>query len=61
MVAHSAEFENVVVRDEEMPELEVMARKCPINVKGGVENKIGKVSAQSHPAAHRTPQRASTT
>jgi activating signal cointegrator complex subunit 3 len=75
MVAHSAEFENIVVRDEEMPELQTMARKlCPVQVaspplplrsvyrlvpnpdrpirnnpinvqvKGGVENKIGKVN-----------------
>jgi len=33
MVAHSAEFENIIVRDEEVPELQTMARKlCPVQV-----------------------------
>lgn len=45
MVAHSSEFENIVVRDEEQNELEMLARKyCPLEVKGGPSNKHGKVS-----------------
>ncbi|XP_060169501.1 DExH-box ATP-dependent RNA helicase DExH14 isoform X3 [Lycium barbarum] len=45
MVAHSSEFENIVVRDEEQNELETLARTyCPLEVKGGPSNKHGKVS-----------------
>lgn len=45
MVAHSSEFENIVVRDEEQNELEQMIRtSCPLEVKGGPTNKHGKVS-----------------
>ncbi|MCD7464619.1 activating signal cointegrator 1 complex subunit [Datura stramonium] len=45
MVAHSSEFENIVVRDEEQNELEMLARTyCPLEVKGGPSNKHGKVS-----------------
>mmetsp|Transcript_13654 Transcript_13654/g.49673 ORF Transcript_13654/g.49673 Transcript_13654/m.49673 type:complete len:2207 (-) Transcript_13654:489-7109(-) len=45
MVAHSSEFENVVVREEEMPELMELQRSvCPHMVKGGIENKQGKVN-----------------
>ncbi|XP_058180771.1 DExH-box ATP-dependent RNA helicase DExH14 [Rhododendron vialii] len=45
MVAHSSEFENIVVRDEEQNELENMVRtSCPLEVKGGPSNKHGKVS-----------------
>lgn len=45
MVAHSSEFENIVVRDEEQNELEESARKsCPLEVKGGPSNKYGKIS-----------------
>ncbi|KZV56545.1 hypothetical protein F511_16144 [Dorcoceras hygrometricum] len=44
MVAHSSEFENIVVREEEQNELEIMTRKCPLEVKGGPSNKHGKVS-----------------
>lgn len=45
MVAHSSEFENIVVREEEQNELEKMARiSCPLEVKGGPSNKHGKVS-----------------
>ncbi|KAH7850882.1 hypothetical protein Vadar_004154 [Vaccinium darrowii] len=45
MVAHSSEFENIVVRDEEQNELENMVRtSCPLEVKGGPTNKHGKVS-----------------
>ncbi|KAL5544599.1 hypothetical protein UlMin_008383 [Ulmus minor] len=45
MVAHSSEFENIVVRDEEQNELETLVRKaCPLEVKGGPSNKHGKIS-----------------
>ncbi|KAK3440303.1 hypothetical protein EUGRSUZ_B00583 [Eucalyptus grandis] len=45
MVAHSSEFENIVVREEEQNELETMARtSCPLEVKGGPSNKHGKIS-----------------
>lgn len=45
MVAHSSEFENIVVREEEQNELESMARRsCPLEVRGGPSNKYGKIS-----------------
>lgn len=45
MVAHSSEFENIVVRDEEQNELETLARKaCPLEIKGGPSSKYGKIS-----------------
>ncbi|XP_075100776.1 DExH-box ATP-dependent RNA helicase DExH14 [Nicotiana tabacum] len=45
MVARSSEFENIVVRDEEQNELEMLARTyCQLEVKGGPSNKYGKVS-----------------
>ncbi|KAK4477790.1 hypothetical protein RD792_017052 [Penstemon davidsonii] len=44
MVAHSSEFENIVLRDEEQNELETLARSCPLEIKGGPSNKHGKVS-----------------
>jgi activating signal cointegrator complex subunit 3 len=45
MLAQCAEFENVAVRDDEMIELETLARKCcPYEIKGGIENKTGKIS-----------------
>lgn len=45
MVAHSSEFENIVVREEEQNELETLARtSCPLEIKGGPSNKQGKVS-----------------
>ncbi|KAM7483382.1 hypothetical protein LguiB_007965 [Lonicera macranthoides] len=45
MVAHSSEFENIAVREEEQNELETLARtSCPLEVKGGPSNKYGKVS-----------------
>ena len=45
MVAHSSEFENIVVRDEEQNELEKLAQtSCPLEVKGGPPSKHGKVS-----------------
>ncbi|GMH17017.1 hypothetical protein Nepgr_018858 [Nepenthes gracilis] len=44
MVSHSSEFENIVVREEEQMELEMLARACPVEVKGGPSNKYGKIS-----------------
>lgn len=45
MVSHSSEFENIVVRDEEQNELEMMVQTlCPLEVKGGPSNKHGKIS-----------------
>jgi len=44
MVAHSSEFENIVVREEEQMELEALARECPLEVKGGPSSKHGKIS-----------------
>lgn len=44
MVAHSSEFENIVVREEEQMELEALARECPLEVKGGTSSKHGKIS-----------------
>ncbi|KAK1273205.1 hypothetical protein QJS04_geneDACA008017 [Acorus gramineus] len=45
MVAHSSEFENIAVREEEQSELEALAStSCPLEVKGGPANKYGKIS-----------------
>ncbi|KAL5723149.1 DNA helicase [Ranunculus cassubicifolius] len=45
MVAHSSEFENINVREEEQEELEALVRtSCPLEVKGGPSNKHGKIS-----------------
>ncbi|KAG0485407.1 hypothetical protein HPP92_009486 [Vanilla planifolia] len=45
MVAHSSEFENIVVREEEQEELENLCNGfCPLEVKGGPTDKYGKVS-----------------
>ncbi|CAM8907106.1 unnamed protein product [Rhodiola kirilowii] len=55
-VAHSSEFENIVVRDEEQSELEAMARKsCPLEVKGGPSNKYGKISILIQAFISRSP------
>ncbi|XP_072988680.1 DExH-box ATP-dependent RNA helicase DExH14 isoform X2 [Typha latifolia] len=45
MVAHSSEFENIVVREEEQDELETLSKMaCPLEVKGGTTDKHGKIS-----------------
>ncbi|CAI0431699.1 unnamed protein product [Linum tenue] len=45
MVAHSSEFENIVVREEEQNELEMLLRtSCPLEARGGPSNKHGKIS-----------------
>nr|CAD1837931.1 unnamed protein product [Ananas comosus var. bracteatus] len=45
MVAHSSEFENIMVREEEQDELENLSKRlCPLEVKGGPTDKHGKIS-----------------
>ncbi|KAL5705274.1 DNA helicase [Ranunculus cassubicifolius] len=45
MVAHSSEFENINVREEEQEELESLLRDlCPLEVKCGPSDKHGKIS-----------------
>lgn len=45
LVAHSSEFENIMVREEELYELETLCRSaCPLHVRGGPEDKYGKIS-----------------
>lgn len=45
MLAQSSEFENMAVREEELPELDNLVRSaCPFDVKGGAENKHGKIN-----------------
>ena len=45
MMSLSAEFENIAVREEELPELTTMMKKfCAHKVSAGVENKHGKVN-----------------
>ncbi|WOL01441.1 DExH-box ATP-dependent RNA helicase DExH14 [Canna indica] len=45
MVAHSSEFENIVVREEEQDELENLSKMlCPLELKGGTTDKHGKIA-----------------
>jgi activating signal cointegrator complex subunit 3 len=45
MIAHSSEFENIMVREEEQQELSQLVRRyCPFEVKGGPEDKHGKIN-----------------
>ena len=45
MIAQSSEFENVAVREEELPELDrLMHDAAPFDARGGPENRHGKVS-----------------
>ena len=45
MLAQSSEFENMQVREEELPELDRIAiDSCPFDIKGGPENKHGKAA-----------------
>ena len=58
MLALSSEFENIAVREEELPELDTLSRSaCPVDIKGGAENKHGKVNVllQVRDAARRRP------
>eukprot|EP00736_Rhodelphis_marinus_P006135 Rmarinus@m.26158 len=46
VLSKSHEFENITVRDDELPELDTIAHNdCPYAIKSGVENKEGKVNA----------------
>ena len=45
MMAMSSEFEQMAVREEELQELDTLARDaCHFDIKGGPENKHGKVN-----------------
>ena len=45
MMAQSSEFGQMAVREEELPELDALARDaCHFDIKGGPENKHGKVN-----------------
>ena len=44
MLAESSEFENMQVRDDELLELDHMAIDLPFDIRGGSENKHGKVA-----------------
>ena len=39
-----SEFENLAMRDEELPELDELARACPFDPRGGAESKQGKAN-----------------
>ena len=44
-MAQSSEFAQMAIREEELPELDTLARDaCHFDIKGGPENKHGKVS-----------------
>lgn len=56
IIAQSSEFENLAVRDDELPELDTMARACcPFDPRGGSENKHGKANIllQAYISRHR--------
>ncbi len=45
MLAQSSEFENMQVREDELPELDTLAREVAVyEVRAGPENKHGKVN-----------------
>lgn len=45
MMAMSSEFGQMAIREEELPELDTLARDaCHFDIKGGPENKHGKVN-----------------
>ena len=45
MIAYSSEFKNIVVREEEQNDLEMLACiSCPLEIKDGPFNKHGKIS-----------------
>ncbi|OAE30033.1 hypothetical protein AXG93_3893s1430 [Marchantia polymorpha subsp. ruderalis] len=45
LLAHSSEFENIVVREEEQQELaNLVNSSCPLEVRGGPDDKYGKIN-----------------
>ena len=44
MISLSSEFDNLNVREDELPELDTLARGCEYEVRGGSETKHGKAS-----------------
>ena len=44
MISMSSEFDNLNVREDELPELDTLARGCDYEVRGGSETKHGKAS-----------------
>jgi activating signal cointegrator complex subunit 3 len=44
MISMSSEFDNLNVREDELPELDTLARGCDYEVRGGPETKHGKAS-----------------
>jgi len=47
MISHSSEFENIVPREDEIPELETLRRNrriVPIDIKASLTDKVGKVN-----------------
>lgn len=44
MISKSSEFENINVRDDELPELDQLSRGCDYQIKGGTETKHGKTN-----------------
>jgi len=45
MIAHSFEFENIIIREEEQNELKMLVRTlCPLQIKSSPSNKHGKIS-----------------
>lgn len=47
MISHSSEFENIVPREDEIPELETLRRNrriVPIEIKASLTDKVGKVN-----------------
>lgn len=45
VIAHSSEFENIMVREEEQQELaSLLHNVCPMEVRGGLDDKYGKIN-----------------
>ncbi|CAF0861832.1 unnamed protein product [Brachionus calyciflorus] len=44
LISECSEFQQLKVRDEEMPELDLLHENCVLPVMGGVENSFGKVN-----------------
>ena len=56
MMAQSSEFGQMAIREEELPELDALARDaCHFDIKGGPENKHGKVNILLQVSANLSP------